>query len=214
MPSYCCDQIGLIVGLLMRDRILRHQSLIALEVGLRLRQQPLIVGELAFGLGLGDFIGARVDLRQEVALVDQLPFGESDVGQLAADLGLHGDGGERGHGAERVDHDADIARRDRRRADRLQPARGRARIGRLRGAGGMDDHIGRDDEAYGNGEAKTDAQFRIRPADDVRLPRRPAKIGRQFVVACACALVHLGVQYPGIFRIVMGAIIPALMKIR
>ena len=126
---------------------------------MRLRQQPLIVRQLAFGLGLGDFIRAGIDLRQEVALVDQLPFGESDVDQLAADLGLHRDGGERGHGAERVDHDADIARRDRCRADRLQPARGKARIGRRRRAVGVDDHIGRDDEADGDGEAETDAQF-------------------------------------------------------
>jgi len=153
------DQVGLIVGLLARDRILRQQPLIALEIGLCLRQQPLIVRELALGLGLGDFIGAGIDLCQEVALVDQLAFGERDFGQLAADLGLHGDGGERGHGAERVDHDADIARRDRRRADRLQPARGKARIGWRRRAEGVDDHIGGNDEADGNGEAETDAQF-------------------------------------------------------
>ena len=126
---------------------------------MRLRQQPLIVRKLALGLGLGNFIGTRIDLRQEVALVDQLPFGESDVDQLAADLGLHGDGGERGDGAERVDDDADIAQRNRCRADRLQPARGKARTGRLRRADGVDDLIGRDDEADGNGNAETDAQF-------------------------------------------------------
>ncbi len=159
MPFVLLDQECLIVGLLARDRILRQQPLIALEVRLRLRQQPLIVRKLALGLGLGNFIGARIDLRQEVALVDQLPFGEFDVDQLAADLGLHGDGGERGDCAERVDDDADIARRNRCRADRLQPACGKARIGRRRRTVGVDDLIGRDDKAYGDGNAETDAQF-------------------------------------------------------
>ena len=77
--------------------------------------------ELAFVLGFQDLIGPLIDLREEVALLDHLPFGESDLGQLAVDLGLHGDGRERGDGAERVDDDADIAQRDGRGADRLQP---------------------------------------------------------------------------------------------
>jgi hypothetical protein len=40
----------------------------------------------------------------------------------------------------------------------------------------VDDHISGDDDADRNGEAKPDAQFRIRPADDVRFRRRPALV--------------------------------------
>ena len=96
----------MILVLLARDRILLGQFLIAREVDLRLREQALIVGELAFELRLQELVGARIDLRQEIALLDQLAFGEPDLEQLAVDLGLHGDGGDRRDGAERVDDDA------------------------------------------------------------------------------------------------------------
>ena len=44
--------------------------------------------------------GPVVDLRQEIALLHHLAFREADLLQLAADLGLHGDRGERGDGPE------------------------------------------------------------------------------------------------------------------
>ena len=114
------DDEDLILGLLLCDRVLLGKRLIAREIHLRLGQQTFVVRELAFVLLLQDLIGPRIDLRQEVALLDQLTFGESDVGELAVDLGLHGHRRERRHGAERVDDFADIAGCDGRGADRLQ----------------------------------------------------------------------------------------------
>ena len=73
--------------------------------------------QLTFVLGLQELVGPRIDLRQKVALLDHLAFGEPDFRELTVDLRLHGDGGDRRDGAERVDDDADIAlcRRLRRR---------------------------------------------------------------------------------------------------
>ena len=116
------DDVDLILVLLARDRILLGQLLVARQVDLRLRQQALIAGQLAFELGLLELVGPRVDLRQEIAFLDDLPFGESHVDELAVDLGLHGDGCDRCHGAERVDDDADIALADGGGADRLRRA--------------------------------------------------------------------------------------------
>ncbi len=78
--------------------------------------------ELAFVLLFQDLIRPRIDLRQEVAFLDQLAFGECDIGELAVDLGLHGHRRDRRHGAERVDDFADVAGPDRRGADGLQRA--------------------------------------------------------------------------------------------
>ena len=48
----------------------------------------MILGELALRLGERRLIGPRVDLGEEVALLDDLAFGEADLHQLAGDLGL------------------------------------------------------------------------------------------------------------------------------
>ena len=81
-------QEALVVDLLLGDRILPPQRLVALQVGLRLLQQPLVVRELALRLLQRHLVGPRVDLRQEVALLDHLAFLEADLGQLAVDLRL------------------------------------------------------------------------------------------------------------------------------
>ena len=62
----------------------------------------------------------RIDLEQEVALLDQLALGKTDLLQLAVDLRLDGDGRERGHGAETGHDHVDVAGRDGRHADRLR----------------------------------------------------------------------------------------------
>ncbi len=67
-------QITLVVHLLLGDRILPPQGLVSFQVGLRLLQQPLVMRKLALRLFQRHLIGSRVDLRQEVALFDQLPF--------------------------------------------------------------------------------------------------------------------------------------------
>ncbi len=85
----------LIFGLLAGDRILLGQRLIALEVHLRLAEQALIVRELAFVLGFQNHVGPVIDLRQKIALLHHLAFFECDLGQITADLRLHGDRGDR-----------------------------------------------------------------------------------------------------------------------
>ena len=99
---------------------------------MRLGEQALIVRKLAFELRFQNLIGPRIDLRQEVALFDHLPFGESDIGELTVDLGLHRDGRERRDGAERIDDDADIAGRDGCGADGLRGAGRKSAAGRGR----------------------------------------------------------------------------------
>src|SRR5262249_50800176 len=113
---------NLILGLLPRDRILLGQRLIALLIHLRLRKQSLIARQLAFVLLLQIFVWPGIDLREKITLLDQLAFGESNFGQLAVDLGLHGHSSERRHRAELIEDDAHIAERRRRGADRLQCA--------------------------------------------------------------------------------------------
>ncbi len=87
---------------------------------MRLRQQPFVVGKLTLILCFQNLIRALIDLREKVALVDQLAFGEADGGELTVDLRLHGHRRQRRDGAERVDDDTDIAERDGAGADRLR----------------------------------------------------------------------------------------------
>ena len=61
----------------------------------------------------------RVDLREEIALLDDLAFLEPDLGQLAADLRLHRHRIERCHRAQLVQDDADVAFVDGGGTDRL-----------------------------------------------------------------------------------------------
>ena len=49
--------------------------LITLQIDARFVQGRLIVRELAFGLGQGRLEGPRIDLEQQIALVNDLPFG-------------------------------------------------------------------------------------------------------------------------------------------
>jgi len=56
-----------------------------------------------------NLVWPRIDLRQEVALLNHLAFLEPDLGQLAVDLGQHGHGVERGDGAELVQDYSNIA---------------------------------------------------------------------------------------------------------
>jgi hypothetical protein len=80
----------------------------------------LIVDELALELGLCQLKRARVNLRQEVAFLDQLAFLEADFEQLTADLGLHRYGRDRRHRAKGSHDDLDVAGSDGGHADRLR----------------------------------------------------------------------------------------------
>jgi len=83
------DEGRLRVELLRRDRVLRDELPVPREIELRIRQRRLILGELALRLFERGLIRPRVDLREEIALLDDLPFLKPNLLQLAGDLRLH-----------------------------------------------------------------------------------------------------------------------------
>ena len=123
MPWFCCTSAACVSTRLPRDRVLRHQRAVALQIDLGVVQRRLVLGELAFRLGQRDLIRARIDLGQEIALLDDLAFLERDLDQLAVDLRLDRDRRERRHRAERVQDDRHVGRFDRSRADRHRAGR-------------------------------------------------------------------------------------------
>ncbi len=102
-------QIDLVLVLLARHGIGLGERLVAREIHARLIKQTLVARELPFGLLQRGLVGPRIDLREEVALLDELAFLEADIGQLAIDLRPHRHGRERRHRAERVERDVDVA---------------------------------------------------------------------------------------------------------
>ena len=62
-------------------------------------------------------------MRQKVALMNELTLLEADLSQLAIDLGLYGDGGERRDSSEAHECLIDLAHADLRRADWLNVLR-------------------------------------------------------------------------------------------
>ena len=76
-------QEALVVDLLLRDRVLFAQRLVALQVGLRLLQQALVARQRPLRLLQRHLVRPWIDLRQEVAHFDELAFLEADLGQLA-----------------------------------------------------------------------------------------------------------------------------------
>ena len=106
---------AILVGdLLLGDRILLGELLIAGEVALGLAEQRRVLGQLPLRLRQRRLIGARIDLGEEVALLDDLALGEPDFLQVAGDLGADGHGLERRHRAEGVDGQRHVAERHRR----------------------------------------------------------------------------------------------------
>ena len=108
------DQRDLVGDLLLGDRILLGELLIAGKVALGLAEQRCVLGQLPLRLRQRRLIGARIDLGEEVALLDDLALGEPDFLQVAGDLGADGHGLERRHRAEGVDGQRHVAERYRR----------------------------------------------------------------------------------------------------
>ena len=106
------DQRPLRVQLLDRDRVLLHERFIAREIESRIRQQRLIAPQVALRRLERRLVRARIDLRNDVALVNQLPFGEQDLLQSAADLRPHRHIGQSRDGADRRNADLNVAGRD------------------------------------------------------------------------------------------------------
>src|SRR4029077_7121438 len=184
--------VDLILVLLARDRILLGEFLVAYEADLRVRQHALVRGELAFELRLLKLVGSRVDLRQEIALLDQLPFGEPHLQELAVDLRLHGDGRDRGDGAQRVDDDPDVALSDCCSANRLR--RYWSPTGLAARARPGDELVGRDDEPDENDQPDGNANAGARALRDARRRGRSAKLRHRLVIGSARPLVHLLVR--------------------
>ena len=91
------------------DRLLVGERSVALEVHLRLFERRFVAGELRPVLFQGHFVRPRIDQRQQLSLLDQLPLLEPDAHQITVDLGGDGNGRERRYRAERAQRQADIA---------------------------------------------------------------------------------------------------------
>ena len=131
------DEVGLGVGLLLRDRVLLGEGAVAGEVDLGVVQQGGVADELALGLVERDLVGAGIDLGEEVARPHDLSFLESDRDQAPRDLRLHGHGGEWADRAEGVERDREIALDHRRSHHRYRG--GAAARPRIRRCAGMDE---------------------------------------------------------------------------
>ncbi len=103
------------IELLLRNRVLLHQGFVSLQIKVRVLEQRLIVDELSLGLLQLHFIGPRIDLHQQVALMNDLPLFELDLHELPVHAALHGDGVNRCHRAQPGDEDLDAALRRTRR---------------------------------------------------------------------------------------------------
>ena len=97
------DLGGLGIDLLGCDRILLQQGAVAREVDFGRGEQGLVLGELRLGAVDRDAETARIDLREHLAGLDRLTFGEIKLFEPARDLHPHGGGIACGHGAERAD---------------------------------------------------------------------------------------------------------------
>ena len=107
---------------------------IPLVLRLVVRQLRLILGDLRLRLVQHRLVGPRVELEEDVALLDQRPFLEVDLVQVAPDVRPHLDGIDRGRPAGEVRVVGDvpldgIADRDRDRCCRRR-VRGRPRAAR------------------------------------------------------------------------------------
>ena len=113
------NQKSLVDDLLLGDAVLAAQRLEPGEIRLGLLKKPGVVGELPFCQIKRRLEGSRIDLRQKVALVDELPFLEANLHQLPVNLGLNGDRGERRDSSEAHECLIDLAHADLRGADWL-----------------------------------------------------------------------------------------------
>ena len=86
---------------------LREEGLRAAGIRVRVLGLGLVAGQRGLGLGEGGAIGTRIDLEEQVARAHVAALGEAHAHDLAAGLGLQGDGLvglDGGHGVEAVGH--------------------------------------------------------------------------------------------------------------
>ena len=104
------DQRLLRGELLLGDRVLCEERLIALEIYVRVCEQRRVADQGPLGLLERYLVGPRVDLDERVAVLDLLALLEGDVLDLSADLALHRHRGERRHGAQANERNGHVAR--------------------------------------------------------------------------------------------------------
>src|SRR6267154_2076215 len=97
------------VDLLLGNNAFFVQKLKALVVHLHVAELRLILSQLSLCLLKLHLEGARIDVDQVLALVDELAFREVDLGDLAIDAAADGYGVESGNGAKTVEIDGKIA---------------------------------------------------------------------------------------------------------
>jgi len=79
------------IDLFVGDEALCLEGDIAFDVGLGLGEQRLVLGDIGLGLQQAGLVVARVELDQDVALLDVLPLGVIDRGDLAVEARFDGD---------------------------------------------------------------------------------------------------------------------------
>src|SRR6202034_2029146 len=97
------NDVDLILGLLLGDRVLLRQNLITREIDLRLRQYALVVRQLRLLDVKSCLIGTRVDEEQLLTLLHILTRRELNLDDRSIDLRLHRDVIDRLDRADSVD---------------------------------------------------------------------------------------------------------------
>src|SRR5260370_5942691 len=103
------NQCSLSVELLLRDHAFFEEEFVALKIDLGIFALGLVLGELPQGLLQLDLKGTRINLREEIAFVDELAFLERDTEELAVDAAANGYGVEGGDGAKAIEIHGQVA---------------------------------------------------------------------------------------------------------
>ena len=77
------------IELLPRDKLFADQRLVAVRVALRIGELSLVAGEIGLRLRERRLVRPRIDLEQEIADLHLLPFGEIDFDDRAVDAAFH-----------------------------------------------------------------------------------------------------------------------------
>src|ERR1043165_5091196 len=103
------DRGDLRVELLFRNRVFTVGQLITIEIDVRVFEQRLVTQWLSLCLFELRLKRTRIDLREQVALLDHLTLAVVDADQLTVDATLDRDGVHRRNRTERVDVNADTS---------------------------------------------------------------------------------------------------------
>ena len=117
VPAYWSDERLLVVELLLRDQVAGAQRPVTLEVEACVAQLGGIPHERRFRVVESNLKRARVDLREEVPFVDDLPLLEVHADEGPVDQGFHVHRRDRRHGAETFEPDGHVLLKHRRDGD-------------------------------------------------------------------------------------------------